>query len=88
VQCQRSGGAPLTTIMGWLLFRLSMMRHFFTCGLSFFNLIVMTLFLPFQSLLKEKEVIEDVHIKGVSDNHPKGVLDLEVAKIIPMVRML
>jgi hypothetical protein len=41
----------------------------------------MTLLLPFQTLVKEKEVTEDVHTEVVSDDHPKGAIDLEVTKI-------
>jgi hypothetical protein len=38
---------------------------------------IMTLLLPFQTLLKEKEVTEDDHTGG----HPEGAIDLEVTKI-------
>jgi hypothetical protein len=42
---------------------------------------IMTLMLPFQTLLMEKEVTEDVHIKTTPDDHPEGAVDLEVTKI-------
>jgi hypothetical protein len=39
------------------------------------------LLLPFQTLLEEKEVVEDVHAKGDPENLPEGAIDFEVAKI-------
>jgi hypothetical protein len=42
---------------------------------------IMTLLLPFQTLVKEKEVTEDVHTEVVFDDHPKGAINLEVTKI-------
>jgi hypothetical protein len=41
---------------------------------------IMTL-LPFQTLLKEKEATEDVHINITSQDHPEGDVYLEVVKI-------
>jgi hypothetical protein len=41
----------------------------------------MTLLSPFQTLLKEKEVTEGVHIGGTPEGHLKGAVDLEVTKI-------
>jgi hypothetical protein len=39
---------------------------------------IMTLF---QTLLNEKEVIEDIHTKAALGDHPEGAVDLEAAKI-------
>jgi hypothetical protein len=51
-----------------------------TCDSLYFDLMIMTL-LPFQTLLKEKEVTEDVHINITSQDHPEGDVYLEVVKI-------
>jgi hypothetical protein len=42
---------------------------------------IMMLLLPFQTLLKEKEVTEDVHTRAAPGGHPKGAVNLEVMKI-------
>jgi hypothetical protein len=51
------------------------------CGSCYFNLIIMTRLSPFQILMKEKEVTEDVHIEVTPRDHSEGGLDLEVARI-------
>jgi hypothetical protein len=42
---------------------------------------IMTLLLPFQTLLKEKEVTEDIHTRAAPGGHPEGAVDLDVLKI-------
>jgi hypothetical protein len=47
----------------------------------YFNLMIMTLLLPFQTLLKEKEVTEDVCVKAAPKDHTDRAIDLEAVKI-------
>jgi hypothetical protein len=42
---------------------------------------IMTLLLPFQTLLKEKEVTKDVHTRAAPGGHPEGAINLDVMKI-------
>jgi hypothetical protein len=42
---------------------------------------IMMLLLPFQTLLKEKEVTEDIHTRAAPGGHPEGAVDLDVLKI-------
>jgi hypothetical protein len=46
-RCQKSGGTLLATITCWLLFALSTTRYLFACNLCYFNLVIVTLLLPF-----------------------------------------
>jgi hypothetical protein len=51
------------------------------CDLFYFNLMIISWFLPFQTLLKGKETTEDIHTEVVSKEHPEVAIDLEVVKI-------
>jgi hypothetical protein len=51
------------------------------CDSFYFNLMIMTLLSSFQTLLKEKEVAEDVHTEAALAYHFEGAINLEVMKI-------
>jgi hypothetical protein len=43
---------------------------------------IVTLLSPFQALLKETETAENAHVDGVIGDHPEGVVDVEVTRIV------
>jgi hypothetical protein len=42
---------------------------------------MMTLLSLFQTMLKEKEVVENIQTKVILESHPEELVDLEVTKI-------
>jgi gamma-glutamylcyclotransferase (GGCT)/AIG2-like uncharacterized protein YtfP len=53
----------------------------FVCDPFEFYLMVVTLLSLFQTLLKETEAIENIHVDAVIGNHPDGAVDAEVTRI-------